>query len=111
MLPAEAAAQPAGRAERLAARRRRLVAQSQALRTELTLQLKPLSQSLATVDSGMRIFTRIRQHPEWIAGALIALVLLRPSRVARGVRGALLGLRTWRRLAPLVPLVRQLLVR
>lgn len=70
------------------------------MRAGLILELAPLSHRLRAVDGAMRILAHLRRHPEWLAGAALALALLKPRRVSNWLRGLRIGLRTWRQLAP-----------
>lgn len=90
------------RAEILAQKKRLLLAESRALRTDLTQQLEPLSHTLDAMDSGLRIFARLRRHPEWVAGAAVGLLMLKPRRLSGWLRGGALGLRTWRQFSPML---------
>lgn len=89
------------RAEFLAWKRRQLLAESATLRVELVQQLRPWTYRLASMESGLRILGRIRQHPGWIAGAAAVLLLI-PRRLSSLVRLGLAGLRSWQSIAPTV---------
>ncbi|HVL77157.1 MAG TPA: YqjK family protein [Noviherbaspirillum sp.] len=80
----------------------RLLAQSAALRIELARSMRPLGYQLRSAESGARSLARLQFHPEWIAGAMMVIALLRPERISSWVRGMTHGLRTWRRFAPLL---------
>jgi hypothetical protein len=88
------------RSELLALRRQRLIAQSLALRSDLALQGEYLGHSLASAQIGLRLLDRIRKHPEWIAGAVIGLTLIKPRRLSSLLQMGTLGLRTWRNVTP-----------
>ena len=90
------------RAEVLAQRRQRLIAQSIALRSDLQLQGESLGHSFSTAQIGLRVLDRIRRHPEWIAGAALGLVLVRPRRLSALLQMGTAGLRTWRQIMPLL---------
>lgn len=83
-------------------RKRYLILKSRSLRAHLMHDVVPLSHSLTAAESAARILGRLRQHPEWVAGAVLTIVLLRPSRIGRWVRGTALGVRAWRQLLPLL---------
>lgn len=83
-------------------KKRRLVMRSRALRAQIGYQFVPVSHSVGAMESGMRILGRLRQHPEWVVGAVFALAILRPGRIAAHLRGLTLGLRSWQRLAPML---------
>ena len=90
------------RAELLAWKRRQLLAESGAQRAELVRQLRPLAYRLESLDTGLRILTRIRQHPGWIAGAAAGILLLTPRRISSLLRLGASGLRSWQSIAPTV---------
>jgi len=88
------------RAELLAWKRRQLLAESAAQRIELARQLRPVAYRLESVDSGLRIVAKVRRHPEWIAGAALAVALIRPRRLSSLFRSGVSALRMWRSLEP-----------
>ena len=90
------------RAELLAWKRRQLLAESGALRTELARQWQPWTFRLESMDTGLRILARMRQHPGWIAGAAAGLLLLTPRRLSSLFRLGTSGLRSWQTAAPVV---------
>lgn len=90
------------RAEFLAWKRRQLLAESGALRSELEQQLRPWTYRIESLESGLRIVARIRQHPGWIAGAAAAILLLTPRRLSSLFRLGGSGLRSWQSIAPTV---------
>ncbi|HZW23014.1 YqjK family protein [Noviherbaspirillum sp.] len=90
------------RAEFLAWKRRQLLAESSAQREDLAQQIDAWSYRLQSVDTGLRILARIRQHPGWIAGAAAGLLLLTPRRLSSLLRLGVSGLRSWQSYAPTV---------
>lgn len=90
------------RSEVLARRRRQLIAQSIALRSDLAMQGEYLEHSLCTAQIGLRVLDRIRQHPEWIAGAALGLALIKPRRLSALLQMGTVGLRAWRQVTPLL---------
>ena len=88
------------RAELLAQRRRHLIAESAAQRAHLAYQAQPLAHTLGSLEIGIRILERIRRHPEWLVGAAIGLIAIRPRRLSALLQLGTSGLRTWRQLAP-----------
>lgn len=90
------------RAEFLARRRRQLVTQSAALRTELALQAAHLNHTLVSAEAGLRVLNRVRKHPGWIAAAGFALALIRPRRLSSLLRSGSVGLRAWRNTMPVL---------
>lgn len=89
-------------AELLAWKRQRLIAESNVQRADLALQMQPLLHTLDSMDAGLRIVGRIRQHPEWIASLALGLALLTPRRLSSFFRSGSLGLRTWRSISPVL---------
>jgi hypothetical protein len=88
------------RADMLARRRQRLIAECRMQRADLACQLQPLASTLESVETGLRIAGRVRQHPEWIAAAGLGLALITPRRLSSFLRGATAGMQTWRAIAP-----------
>jgi hypothetical protein len=88
------------RAELLAQRRRHLIAESAAQRAHLAEQAQPLASALSSLETATRIFERVRRHPEWLAGAAIGLIAIRPRRLSALLRLGTNGLRTWHQLSP-----------
>jgi len=88
------------RAELLAQRRRHLIAESVAQRAHLVQQTQPLAHTLGSLEIAVRIFERIRRHPEWLVGAAVGLIAIRPQRLSALLQLGTRGLRTWRQLAP-----------
>lgn len=88
------------RAELLALKRQRLIAECRLQRIDLLDQLQPLGQTLDSVNTGLRIIDRVRRHPEWIAAACLGLLMITPRRLSAWMRLGSMGLRTWRMLAP-----------
>jgi hypothetical protein len=94
------------RLELLARRRQQLIAESIALRSDLQMQGGNLGHSFTTVQVGLRVLDRIRKHPEWIAGAALGLALIKPRRLSSLLRMGTAGMRTWRKVMPLLQHVR-----
>jgi hypothetical protein len=90
------------RAELLAARRRHLIAESLAQRAHLAQQTRPLAHTLGSLEIGIRIVERIRQHPEWLVGAALGLIAIRPRRLSALLQLGTNGLRTWSQLKPVL---------
>lgn len=68
---------------RLADRRARLVEQAEMQRRTLSQDIEPWRTPLAFVDQGLDGLRYVRRHPEWIAGGLILLAMLRPRRFVK----------------------------
>lgn len=90
-----------------AARKRQLILKSHLLRTRLVHGSTPLVHALSTAESMCGVLGRLRQHPEWLAGGLLVLSLLRPARIAASLRGTTQGLRSWRRLQAMLASLRR----
>lgn len=90
------------RAELLEWKRQQLRAESAAQREEVTAHLQAMTQSLQSVQVGLRIVDRVRRHPEWIAAVALGLLAVTPRRLSAFVRLGTLGLRAWRFVAPAV---------
>jgi hypothetical protein len=88
------------RSQHLAQRRQQLIAQSIALRSDLALQAEYLRHPVTSIQVGLRVLNRLRRHPEWIAGAALALAVIKPRRLSSLLRAGTAGLRTWRKLMP-----------
>lgn len=85
------------RAEELALRRQRLQQRSAELRVSLGVHgegLAPLVRTAERVQAGIHW---VRTHPEWVAGAAVALAVARPRRALRWARRGFLLWQTWRR--------------
>lgn len=73
----------------LARRLQLLLARSSLLRAELGLHAAELQRPLALADGVRDGWHWLRTHPQWPAGAVVVLALLRPRRALRW------GLRLW----------------
>jgi hypothetical protein len=69
------------RLAQLAARRRALVAESDALRAQLSGSAGGLRGALAPGPLGNALLAGVRRHPVLTVGAAVALVALRPRRI------------------------------
>jgi hypothetical protein len=85
-----------------ATRKRQLVLKSRVLRAHLIHDAEPLAHALAAAESALHVLGRVRQHPGWLAGAALTVLLLQPRRISSWLRGTALGMRSWRRLLPLL---------
>ncbi len=74
-------------------------------RADLALQIEPLTHTMNSVEVGLRIVDRVRQHPGWIAAAVVGLMAIRPRRLSSFLRLGSAGLRTWRMLRPSLQLL------
>jgi hypothetical protein len=82
-------------------RRGRLLTLSAQRRREFAEQLLPLRGPLTAADRGISLIRTLKAHPEWVALGAAGLVVLKPLRTLRWLRGALL---VWR----LLPFLRGL---
>lgn len=94
-------------ADILAQRRQMLIAESQALRTELAQQVVPLGHTILSLNIGLRILNRIRKHPGWIIAVTVGLAMIKPRRLSAFFQLGTAGLRLWRLAIPLVQLDRR----
>lgn len=93
------------RAEFLAWKRQHLIAECIAQRSELAMQLQPVVHTMEAVNTGLRIVDRVRQHPGWIAGTAVALLVITPHRISSALRLGTSVVRTWRSMAPTLKLM------
>ncbi|GMV56770.1 MAG: hypothetical protein AMXMBFR6_25750 [Betaproteobacteria bacterium] len=85
-----------------AARIGALRARSAQLRENLADDLTALEPLCALADRVTAGIERVRAHPEWLAGALVLFVVLRPRRAFRFARRLVLLWGLWHRLRPAV---------
>jgi hypothetical protein len=69
------------RLAQITARRGALVAESHALRAQLSDSASALRQALGLEQVGRAVLDGIRRHPGLVVGAAVALVALRPHRL------------------------------
>jgi hypothetical protein len=93
------------RAEMLALRRQRLIAECHAQRTDLTLQMQPMIDSLGSAHVALRIAGRLVRHPEWIVATTVGVMLMKPHRLSALLQAGTGGLRSWRMIAPAVQML------
>ncbi len=74
---------------RLAERREHLVTQAAAQRAALSQCLTPWRAPLVLADHGLAAVRYLKSHPALVVGAAVFLVVLRPSRVGKWLRGGL----------------------
>jgi hypothetical protein len=82
----------------LALAKQRLQLQSAAQRDAFmaaTAQMAPLFAAADAVRDGVRW---LRRHPEWLAGAVVAIAVARPGRALRWAGRVLVAVRAWRSL-------------
>lgn len=86
--------------QRLAQRRDALVAQSIHQREQLRAQSRSVRNAVNPAQLGAGLMAQISQNKWLIAGAAVAVWLIKPRRILAGVRTGLVGLQVWRRLGP-----------
>ncbi len=65
----------------LQARREILVEAAAAQRQTLAQEILPLQAPLALVDQGVAVVRIIRQHPQWLIGAVAVYAVVRPRGI------------------------------
>ncbi|MEY3201182.1 MAG: hypothetical protein RIR70_732 [Pseudomonadota bacterium] len=70
----------------LAARRLMLIEKSDALRETIALELSAAAPLLGLGDRVGRTLRWLKQHPLWVAGGVIALLVWRPARSMRWLK-------------------------
>jgi hypothetical protein len=65
----------------LQARREILVSAAAAQRQTLALEILPLRAPLALVDQGLAVVRTVRQHPQWLVGAVAVYAVIRPRGI------------------------------
>ena len=65
----------------LQARREILVSAAAAQRQTLALEMLPLHAPLALVDQGLAVVRIVRQHPQWLIGAVAVYAVIRPRGI------------------------------
>ena len=92
------------RAELLALRREMLMEECRLQRRQLAIDMQPLMLGAESLQVGLRIAGKARQHPEWIAIAAIGLAMIKPRRLSSFMRLGTAGMRMWRQVRPLLQL-------
>lgn len=82
----------------LGERRARLIELAALQRATLTAQMQPLQSPLALVDRGLATVRYVRQHPQWLLGGVVVLVVAKPSLVRRWLLAGWTGWQTLQRL-------------
>lgn len=93
------------RAEMLALRRQRLIAECRAQRADLALQMQPVMHTMGSANVALRIAGRLARHPEWIAAATVGVMLMKPHRLSALLQAGTGSLRSWRMIAPAVQML------
>ena len=92
------------RAEMLALRRQRLIAECELQRGDMAQQVQPLLLTAASLQVGLRIVGKVGKHPGWIAAAAVGLAVIRPRRVSALMRIGTAAMQVWGQVRPLLPL-------
>ncbi|MEA5098796.1 MAG: YqjK family protein [Burkholderiaceae bacterium] len=87
-------------AQTLAQRREQLVARCGQQRAELAAQTQALRGSLALGSVASDLLATVKQNKLLIAGATLAVVLVKPRRILSGLKTGVLAWQTWRNLLP-----------
>jgi hypothetical protein len=87
-----------GKLNRLAERRRLLIAQAEVQRTALALNMAPWRARLALVDRGVAAVRYVRSHPALILGVALLVAALRPRRAGTWLQRGWLAWQIGRRL-------------
>lgn len=82
----------------LALKKQRLQFESAALRQKFQGDLSRLSPLFSACDSVAAGGRWLREHPQWVAGAGVLLLVTRPSWLWRWARRGFFVWQTWRRL-------------
>lgn len=88
--------------DKLANRRRELIARCAEQRTRLHLQGDRWRESLSVEDIAHNALSRVKQYQPWLIGAAIAVVLIKPRRIAAMLHAATAAAGTLRMAAPLI---------
>lgn len=85
---------------KLQQRREALLEKSAQQRKDFAVQAAQARQSLTLADAGLRIMTKIKQHPLLIAGAVAAAIALKPRRLFSIFNKGLIAWRIWQGIRP-----------
>jgi len=87
-----------GKLTPLAERRKLLIAQAEAQRTLLTINLAPWRERLSLADRAIGAVRYVRSHPALILGVALLVAALRPRRAGTWLQRGLLAWQIGRRL-------------
>jgi small-conductance mechanosensitive channel len=93
--------------EKLAQRRRELMARCAEQRNSMHLQSERWRQSLSVEDATHTALTRVKQYQPWLIGAAIAVVLIKPRRIAKLLSAATAAAAMLRTAMPIVQQVQR----
>src|SRR4051794_15200101 len=97
--------------EKLATRRKELLARCAQQRRNMALHGHEISAPMSKVDTAMAFIGRIKQHPGVIAALAVALIAIRPGRLAKLASLGALALRATRTLQTFAPVIQGLRAR
>jgi hypothetical protein len=92
---------PKDREQQLLHRREQLVARSGQLRGDLVAHAGRLAPQGLLMGGAGRAWQWVQRHPQWVAGGVVVLLVLRPQRVWRWGGRLLAALQIARKVAPL----------
>jgi len=87
-----------GKLTRLAERRRLLIAQAEAQRTALAINIAPWRARLALADKGIAVVRYVRSRPALILGVALLVAAVRPRRAGTWLQRGFLAWQIGRRL-------------
>jgi hypothetical protein len=82
----------------LALAKQRLQLQSASQRDALVAAAAQMAPLFAAADAVREGVSWLRRHPQWLAGAVVAIAVARPGRVLRWAGRVLVAVRAWRSL-------------
>lgn len=93
--------------DKLAQRRRELVARCAEQRKSVHLQNERWKQSLSVEDIAHTALARVKQFQPWLIGGAIAVVLIKPKRIAKFLHMVTAAAGTLRMLSPVLQQVQR----
>lgn len=87
---------------KLVQRREALLVRSNQLRDGLSAQKHAICQSMDMAHIGTSLLATIMQNKLLIAGAALAVVVIKPRRIITGLKAAVVGWQTWRNIVPVL---------
>ena len=87
-------------------RRAELIAMSNLQRDTLVMQAHLMRESVSPVGISNNLLETVKQHKWWLIGGALALVLIKPRRMLKGLEVGVVGLEMWKHAAPMLQKVR-----